>query len=68
MDIADLAVGDELEIIATRNDNGTYTAVQIEHDDADSDCGDDDCDDDPGCDSDDCGDDPGCDSDDCDDD
>jgi len=44
LDMTALAVGDELEIVATLNADGTYTAVSIEQDDADDDDGDD-CDD-----------------------
>lgn len=46
IDMTGIEEGDELEIVATLNSDGTYTAVGIEQDDADLDCDDDDCDDD----------------------
>ena len=40
IDMAGIAVGDQLEIVATLNPDGTYTAVEIGQDDADDDCDD----------------------------
>ena len=61
IDMSGIEIGDELEVVATLNADGTYTAVSIEQDDADRDCGDcvTDCSDDCGDDCEDCGDDCG---------